>query len=167
MIQVAVMGHGVVGSGVVEVLENHRDSIAKRAKEEINIKYILDIREFPDSPYVEKFTKNFDDILSDDEVKVVAEVMGGINPAYDFTKKCLMAGKSVVTSNKELVATKGAELLEIANKIMPGFVWEEFVSKSNILLEVSGHCGTTKVTMQFKKLSTSGDLAFLQGISLI
>ena len=114
MIQVAVMGHGVVGSGVVEVLENHRDSIAKRAKEEINIKYILDIREFPDSPYVEKFTKNFDDILSDDEVKVVAEVMGGINPAYDFTKKCLMAGKSVVTSNKELVATKGAELLEIA-----------------------------------------------------
>ena len=63
MIQVAVMGHGVVGSGVVEVLENHRDSIAKRAKEEINIKYILDIREFPDSPYVEKFTKNFDDIL--------------------------------------------------------------------------------------------------------
>ena len=114
MVQVAVMGHGVVGSGVVEFLENHRDSIAKRAKEEINIKYILDIRDFPDSPYANKFTKSFDDILNDQEVKVVAEVMGGVNPAYDFTKRCLLAGKSVVTSNKELVATKGAELLAIA-----------------------------------------------------
>ena len=73
MVQVAVMGHGVVGSGVVEVLQNHRDSIAKRAKAELNIKYILDIRDFPDSPYADKFTKNFDDILNDDDIKVVAE----------------------------------------------------------------------------------------------
>ena len=111
MVQVAVMGHGVVGSGVVEVLTSHAESIAKRAKEEINIKYILDIREFPDSPLADRFTKNFEDILNDEEVKVVAEVMGGVNPAYDFVKRCLQAGKSVVTSNKELVAKKGAELL--------------------------------------------------------
>ena len=112
MVQVAVMGHGVVGSGVVEVLSQHVESIAKRAKEEIAIKYILDIRDFPDSPFADKFTKNFEDILNDDEVRVVAEVMGGVNPAYEFTKKCLLKGKSVVTSNKELVATKGAELLK-------------------------------------------------------
>ena len=140
MIQVAVMGHGVVGSGVVEVLENHRDSIAKRAKEEINIKYILDIREFPDSPYVEKFTKNFDDILSDDEVKVVAEVMGGINPAYDFTKKCLMAGKSVVTSNKELVATKGAELLEIARENNVNYFFEASVGGGIPIIRPINQC---------------------------
>ena len=127
MVQVAVMGHGVVGSGVAEVLMTHRESIAKRAKEEINIKYILDIRDFPDSPYKEKFTKNFEDILNDDEVRVVAEVMGGVNPAFDFTKKLLLAGKSVVTSNKELVATKGAELLEIAKEHNANYLFEASV----------------------------------------
>ena len=72
MVQVAVMGHGVVGSGVVEVIMNHRDGIMKRSDAELNVKYILDIREFPDSPYADKFTKNFDDILNDDEVKFCA-----------------------------------------------------------------------------------------------
>ncbi len=127
MVQVAVMGHGVVGSGVVEVLLNHCDSIAKRAGEEIGIKYILDIREFSGLEYSDKFTKSFDDILNDDEVKVVAEVMGGVNPAFDFTKKCLLAGKSVVTSNKELVATKGAELLAIAKENNVNYLFEASV----------------------------------------
>ena len=140
MIQVAVMGHGVVGSGVVEVLENHRDSIAKRAKEEINIKYILDIREFPDSPYAQKFTKNFEDILNDEEVRVVAEVMGGVNPAYDFTKRCLEAGKSVVTSNKELVATKGAELLEIARNNNVNYLFEASVGGGIPIIRPINQC---------------------------
>ena len=140
MVQVAVMGHGVVGSGVVEVLENHRESIAKRAKEEINIKYILDIRDFPDSPYADKFTKSFDDILNDEEVKVVAEVMGGVNPAYDFTKKLLLAGKSVVTSNKELVATKGAELLQIAKDNNVNYLFEASVGGGIPIIRPISQC---------------------------
>ena len=99
---VAIMGHGVVGSGVAEILINSNDLIAKRIKSDINVKYILDLREFPGLSYSDKFTKDFNDILNDDSVKIVAEVMGGINPAYDFVKKCLLAGKSVVTSNKEI-----------------------------------------------------------------
>ncbi len=140
MVYVAVMGHGVVGSGVVEVLENHRDSISKRAKEEINIKYILDIREFPDSPYADKFTKSFDDILNDDEVRVVAEVMGGVNPAYEFTKKCLLAGKSVVTSNKELVAEKGAELLQIAKDNNANYLFEASVGGGIPIIRPMSQC---------------------------
>lgn len=140
MVQVAVMGYGVVGSGVVEVLTQHRDSIAKRAKEEINIKYILDIRDFPDSPFSDKFTKSFDDILNDDEVKVVAEVMGGTNPAYEFTKKCLLKGKSVVTSNKELVATKGAELLEIAKENNVNYLFEASVGGGIPIIRPMSQC---------------------------
>lgn len=140
MVQVAVMGHGVVGSGVVEVIMQHSKSIAKRAKEEINIKYVLDIRDFPDSPYADKFTKSFDDILNDDEVKVVAEVMGGTNPAYDFTKRCLMSGKSVVTSNKELVATKGAELLEIARQNNVNYLFEASVGGGIPIIRPINQC---------------------------
>lgn len=140
MVQVAVMGHGVVGSGVVEVLTQHHDSIAKRAKEEINIKYILDIRDFPDSPFADKFTKSFDDILNDDEVKVVVEVMGGTNPAYDFTKRCLLNGKSVVTSNKELVATKGAELLEIARQNNVNYLFEASVGGGIPIIRPINQC---------------------------
>ena len=99
MVMVAVMGYGVVGSGVVDVLTEHSESIARRAKEEISIKYILDIRDFPGSPFADKFTKDFEVIVNDDEVRVVAEVMGGVHPAYEFTKRCLEKGKSVVTSN--------------------------------------------------------------------
>ncbi len=140
MVYVAVMGHGVVGSGVVEVLENHHDSIAKRAKEEINIKYILDIRDFPDSPYADKFTKSFDDILGDEDVRVVAEVMGGVNPAYEFTKKCLLAGKSVVTSNKELVAEKGAELLQIAKDNNVNYLFEASVGGGIPIIRPMSQC---------------------------
>ena len=127
MIDVAIMGHGVVGSGVAEILINHKDRISNRVKEEVNVKYILDLRSFENLPYADKFTKDFNVILNDKNVKVVAEVMGGINPAYDFVKKCLPAGKSVVTSNKELVAAKGAELIQIASDNNVNFLFEASV----------------------------------------
>jgi len=127
MIEIAILGHGVVGSGVVEVLSAHKDSILKRAQNEIYIKYILDRREFPDSPFADRFTKSFDDIINDDSVKIVVEVMGGLNPAFEFVKQCLEKGKSVVTSNKELVAAKGAELLKIAKDKNVNFLFEASV----------------------------------------
>lgn len=127
MINVAVMGHGVVGSGVAEILINHADRIANAVKEDVNVKYILDLREFSGLCYSDKFIKDFELILNDDEVKVVAEVMGGVNPAYDFVKRCLRKGKSVVTSNKELVAAKGAELIKIANDNNANFLFEASV----------------------------------------
>lgn len=112
MAKVAVMGFGTVGSGVWEIIK--AKNFEKAAGEDIDVKYILDIRDF-DEPEVKKIlTKNFQDILNDPEVTIVAEVMGGLHPAYEFTKSLLEAGKSVVTSNKELVATYGSELLEIA-----------------------------------------------------
>lgn len=127
MIEIAILGHGVVGSGVVEVLSTHKDSILKRAQNEIDIKYILDLKEFPDSPFADRFTKNFDDIIQDDDVKIVVEVMGGLHPAFEFVKQCLEKGKSVVTSNKELVASKGAELLKIAQDKNVNFLFEASV----------------------------------------
>lgn len=127
MIQVAVMGHGVVGSGVTDILLKHTESIAKKVGEEINVKRVLDLREFPDSPIADRFTKDFSDIISDDEISIVAEVMGGLKPAYDFVKQCLEKSKSVVTSNKELVAAKGAELLAIAKKNNVNFLFEASV----------------------------------------
>ena len=127
MINIAIMGHGVVGSGVVEVLTHNHESITRRAADEINIKHILDLREFPDSPLCDRFTKDFNDILNDDSVKIVVETMGGLKPAYDFVKSCLLAGKSVVTSNKELVATHGQELLSIAKDNNLNFLFEASV----------------------------------------
>ena len=124
---VAIMGHGVVGSGVAEILINHNSRISQRIKSEINVKYILDLRDFDNLPYSDRFIKDFNIILNDESVKIVAEVMGGINPAFDFVKKCLMAGKCVVTSNKELVAAKGAELIKIANEQNVNFLFEASV----------------------------------------
>jgi homoserine dehydrogenase len=114
MINVAILGYGTVGGGVAEVLNTNTASIAKRVGEELKIKYILDIREFPGDPNEAVITKDFDAIVNDAEVKVVCETMGGLNPAYDFTKRLLEAGKSVCTSNKELVAAHGPELLALA-----------------------------------------------------
>lgn len=127
MIQVAIMGHGVVGSGVANIITTHKKKLFESLGEEIYIKKILDLREFPDSPLADRFTKDFNDILNDAEIRVVAEVMGGIHPAYDFTKDLLKAGKSVVTSNKELVAAKGAELIEIAKNNNANFFFEASV----------------------------------------
>lgn len=127
MAKIAVLGYGVVGSGTVEVFYKNRENLEKKAGEPLDIKYILDLRDFPDSPYADKFVKDFNVILNDPEVTVVTEVIGGINPSYDFVKSSLMAGKSVVTSNKELVAKKGAELLAIAKEKNVNFFFEASV----------------------------------------
>jgi len=127
MAKVAVMGHGVVGSGVAELLQMNHSSIAEKAGEKIEVEKILDLRDFNDLPYADKFTKNFDDILNDPSISVVAEVMGGLHPAYEYVKACLCAGKSVVTSNKELVAEKGAELLSVAKENNVNFFFEASV----------------------------------------
>jgi len=124
MIQIAVLGYGTVGSGVVEVINTNHSSINKKAGDEINIKYVLDLRNFPEDPIQEKIVHDFDIILNDPEVKIVVEVMGGVEPAYTFTKKALLAGKSVCTSNKELVARHGAELLEIARERNINYLFE-------------------------------------------
>ena len=134
------MGYGVVGSGVVEVLTNHAENIAKRAKEQIDIKYILDLREFPGSPFADKFTNSFDKILNDPEIKIVVEVMGGLKPAFEYVKRCLEAGKSVVTSNKELVAAKGAELLKIAQKNNLNFLFEASVGGGIPIIRPISQC---------------------------
>ncbi len=127
MAKIAVLGYGVVGSGTVEVFYKNKENLEKKAGEPLDIKYILDVRDFPDSPFADKFVKDFNVILNDPEVKVVSEVIGGIKPAYDFVKSALTAGKSVVTSNKELVATKGAELLAIAKEKNVNFFFEASV----------------------------------------
>ena len=114
MINVAVLGYGTVGSGVVEVITKNKDSIEKRIGKEINIKYVLDLREFPGDPVQDILVHDYETIVNDKEVEIVVEDMGGIKPAYDFVKRALEAGKSVATSNKELVAAHGAELLKIA-----------------------------------------------------
>ncbi len=127
MINIAVMGHGVVGSGVVELFYKNRESIQKKVGKPMDIKYILDLRDFPDFPYHEKFVKDFSVIADDPDIEVVAEVMGGLEPAFTFVKTCLEKGKSVVTSNKELVAAKGAQLLEVARQNGVNFFFEASV----------------------------------------
>ena len=140
MINVAIMGHGVVGSGTAEILINHPERAEKAVHTAVNVKYILDLRDFPELSYSDKFVKDFNIILNDDSIKVVAEVMGGINPAYDFVKKCLEKGKSVVTSNKELVAAKGAELLKIAAENNANFLFEASVGGGIPVLRPISQC---------------------------
>jgi homoserine dehydrogenase len=125
---IAVMGYGTVGSGVVEVFTKNHDSIVKRSSQsELDLKYILDIRDFPGDPNEDKFIKDFNIILNDDDVKIVVETMGGLHPAFEFVSSCLKAGKSVVSSNKELVATKGYELLTLAEQNNVNFLFEASV----------------------------------------
>lgn len=142
MINVAIMGHGVVGSGVAEILHNHTERIAAKAKENINVKYILDLRDFDGLPYSDKFTKDFNVIVNDPDVKIVVEVMGGCTFAYDYVKACLLAGKSVCTSNKELVAAKGAELLDIALEKNVNFLFEASVGGGIPVLRPMAQCLT-------------------------
>ncbi len=125
MVGIAILGYGTVGSGVYEIIRDN--DFEERALKPIKVKHILDIREFPEHPEAELFTKDFDDILKDDEVYCVAEAMGGLHPAYEFTKALLETGKSVVTSNKELVATYGPELLELAHKKNVNYLFEASV----------------------------------------
>lgn len=140
MAEIAVLGHGVVGSGVLEVLLSHRDSITRRAKEEIDVKYILDLREFPELSYAWLFTKDFECIRSDPDVKIVVECMGGLEPAYTYAKACLTSGKSFVTSNKELVAAKGAELLALAQKNNLNFLFEASVGGGIPIIRPISQC---------------------------
>ena len=126
-VKIAVLGHVVFGSGVVELFFRNKKSIEKRAGCEMDIKYILDLRDFPNLPYKEKFTKDFNDIINDEEVSAVAECMGGVEPAFTFVKACLEKGKSVSTSNKELVAAKGDILLAAAKAHNCNFFFEASV----------------------------------------
>ena len=127
MIKVAIMGYGTVGSGVYEVFRTNKTSIDKKVGQELRVQYVLDLREFPGDPVMDVLTHDFEDILNDDEVKIVAEVMGGLHPAYEFTRRCLEAGKSVCTSNKELVAEHGAELIQIAKDHQVNYLFEASV----------------------------------------
>lgn len=125
---VAVMGYGTVGSGVVEVLNKNHDSIVKRStRDALDLKYILDLRDFPGDPNADKFIKDFNIILNNDDVKIVVETMGGLHPAFEFVSSLLKAGKSVVTSNKELVAAKGYDLLQLAEENNVNFLFEASV----------------------------------------
>ncbi|MCQ2462870.1 MAG: homoserine dehydrogenase [Clostridia bacterium] len=125
---VAVMGCGIVGSGVVRLISKNREGIKKRRMTDLEVKHILDIRDFPDSPFAELFTKDFNDILGDDDVKVVVETMGGLHPAFEYVSACLKAGKSVVSSNKLLVSQKGYELLQLAKDNNVNFLFEASVA---------------------------------------
>ena len=134
------MGHGVVGSGVAEILATHKQKLFAALGEEISIKYILDLRDFPDSPFADRFTKDFKVIADDIEVRVVVETMGGLHPAYEFVKECLSKGKSVVTSNKELVAAYGAELLAIASEQNANFLFEASVGGGIPIIRPINQC---------------------------
>ena len=127
MVNIAVLGYGTVGSGVVEVINTNGAQINQRIGDELNVKYVLDLRDFPGDPIQEKIVHDFDVILNDDDIQIVVEVMGGIEPAYTFVKSSLEAGKSVATSNKALVAKHGAELLSIAKEKDINFLFEASV----------------------------------------
>ena len=131
MIQAAVLGYGTVGSGVVEVIDVNHDSILKKADVDLNVKYILDLRDFPGDPNQEKVVHDYETIVNDPEVKIVVETMGGVEPAFTFTKKALMAGKSVCTSNKELVARHGTELLALAKENHASYMFDEITGILN------------------------------------
>ena len=148
MINVAIMGHGVVGSGVAEILINHPDRIANKVKDTVNVKYILDLRDFDSLPYSDKFVKDFNLILNDPDVEIVVEVMGGCTFAYEYVKACLLAGKSVCTSNKELVAEKGAELVKIATEKNVNFLFEASVGGGIPVLRPMVQCLTANEILE-------------------
>jgi len=127
MIGVAVLGYGTVGSGVYDVINENNNILAKRIGKGIEVLHVLDLREFPNDSVTNILTHDFNDILSDEKVSIVAEVMGGIEPAYTFSKQAIMAGKSVITSNKSLVAEHGPELMELAKKYNVSYLFEASV----------------------------------------
>lgn len=127
MVKIAVLGYGTVGSGVVEVIEKNKEEINKRATEELEVKYILDLRDFPGDPYEDRVIHDFNIILNDPEIKIICETMGGTKPAYEFTKQALSKGISVCTSNKELVASHGPELIRIAKENVCNYLFEASV----------------------------------------
>ena len=142
MIQIAVLGYGTVGSGVVEVIETNKTDINKKAAEDLSVKYILDLRDFPGDPYAHKVVHDYNVILNDPEVTVICETMGGTKPAYDFTKQALLQGKSVCTSNKELVAAHGPELIRIAKENHCNYLFEASVGGGIPILHPLSQCLT-------------------------
>lgn len=143
MAKVAIMGYGTVGSGVYDIIKTNADKLSQSTNgEAVELKYILDIRDFDDHPEKELFTKDVNDIINDSEISVVAEVMGGLHPAYEFTKDLLLSGKSVVTSNKELVATYGTELLEIAREKNVNYFFEASVGGGIPIIRPMHQCLT-------------------------
>lgn len=140
MVNIAVLGFGVVGSGVVELIKTNHEKIAASAAQEINVKYILDIRKFPDSPFANLFVDRFDIIENDPEVQIVVETIGGVEAAYDLTRRSLLAGKSVVSSNKELVASRGHELLRLAKEKNLNYLFEASVGGGIPILRPINQC---------------------------
>lgn len=152
MINIAVLGYGTVGSGVVEVINQNKALIAKRINDCIDIKYILDIRDFENDPIQSKIVHDFDLILNDENIKVIAEVMGGLEPSYSYVKKALNKGKAVVTSNKELVAKYGAELINLAEANNTNFLFEASVG------------GGIPIIRPLNQSLTSEDIIEIEGI---
>ncbi|WP_124065224.1 homoserine dehydrogenase [Clostridium sp. E02] len=169
MMNVAVMGYGTIGSGVVEILEKNKDTIEKKTGETVDVKYVLDLREFPGTTIADKIVHDFSIIEKDPEITMVIETMGGLNPAYPFVKACLKAGKHVATSNKALVAAHGTELLKIAEEKKVNFFFEASVGggipiirplytslAGEKILEITGILnGTTNYILT--KMSQSGE----------
>ena len=148
MVKVAVLGYGVVGSGVAEVITGNGAGISKRADNLIELKYILDVREFPDSPFADKFVKDFSVFEADPEVNVVVETIGGVGAALDFTERALKAGKSVVSSNKELVATHGRRLLDLAAEKGVVYLFEASVGGGIPILRPLSECMAANEIME-------------------
>ena len=140
MVNVAVLGFGTVGSGVAEVLTGHENSIAQKTDDLVKLKYILDVRDFPNSPFSDLFVKDFSVIESDPEVNIVVETIGGATAALDFTRRSLEAGKSVVTSNKELVATHGYELTQLAKEKGVCYLFEASVGGGIPIIRPLSQC---------------------------
>ena len=145
MIQVAILGYGTVGSGVYEVLKTNRDSIKEKTGDEIHVKYVLDLRDFPGDPIQDKIVHDYKTIAEDPEVKIVVETMGGVEPAYTFVKAMLEAGKHVTTSNKALVAEKGAELIALAKEKNVNFMFEASVGGGIPIIRPLNSCLTADV----------------------
>lgn len=142
MINVAVLGYGTVGSGVVEVINTNRKQIERRIGDKIQVKYVLDLKDFPNDPVQKLIVHDFDTILKDNEINIIVEVMGGIHPAYEFVKSALEAGKCVCTSNKELVAKHGAEFLSIAKEKNINFLFEASVGGGIPIIRNINSCMT-------------------------
>lgn len=143
--KIAVMGYGTIGSGVVEIIRKNQAQIADRAGEEVDIKYVLDLRDFPGDPMEDRIVKDYKTIVEDEEVGVVVETMGGVEPAFTFVKAMLEAGKSVTTSNKNLVAAKGSELLRVAKENSVNFQFEASVGGGIPIIRPINKCLTAEV----------------------
>lgn len=142
MINIAVLGYGTIGSGVVEIVEKNQSILQKETRQSVEVKYILDIREFPGSPIEDKLVHDFGVIVNDPDVQVVVETMGGLEPAYTYAKAALMAGKAYVTSNKELVAKYGAKLLTLAKEKDTNFLFEASVGGGIPIIRPLNRCLT-------------------------